>query len=392
MLLVPAAIVISVFAYVLACRYGVMRYRLSFRTRLEPAAAYSKIAELDASINTVTGSTWSSSLDDRELEQLRSRDGILLAQKKRIDVDVPHSSAFWEQLFTAGNRPSSWFWSYTTVSPNRKGAQVGVTMGPGAPLSLYLIMLLFAVPRYWLAMRKESRKSRGASTLLDDLHPDLMTSLIAGASFLAIWGVEAGLILIPVILLHEYGHVLGYQLTGKTGNRMMLVPFFGGIAIAGSQHKSEAERAFCAIMGPAICVPVSILLAVVYAWTDGELSYWAYYAAWICAFINALNLLPALPLDGGHTLESILRSISPSQAGYAMLALTAAIAAMLFSRGYEVFAFIIVLWALPNISRSISDKVSLSPMGMSSGLTISAFYLLTAALHVAVLLYLTPAG
>ena len=70
---------------------------------------------------------------------------------------------------------------------------------------------------------------------------EILFSVIAFASF-AIWlGWEGALLLAPIILLHEYGHLLAYQLTGKTGNRMMLLPFMGGVAVSGEAHKNEFD-------------------------------------------------------------------------------------------------------------------------------------------------------
>src|SRR5262249_44262945 len=88
-------------------------------------------------------------------------------------------------------------------------------------------------------------------------------SVLAVASF-ALWlGWLAGLLLAAVLLLHEFGHWLALRLTGQSSPRMMLIPFFGGLAIPEHQHKSAFDEAFCALMGAGLSAVVcAVLLAI----------------------------------------------------------------------------------------------------------------------------------
>ncbi len=386
-MLAGVAIIAAVLLYVLACQRGILHFRWSYSTPLAPHAAYERFTTLLTRSSQRAGIQVLPSPDEAGVKQLLA-DGRLVAETHGFETEGEHAGGQWERPVARSGRKGNWYWAYFDAVPTVKGSRFSYMIGPNAPLTTYLLAMALTVPRLWFAMRPKSLKV--TTPLRDDFHNDLMTSLIACMSFIALWGVEYAAMIIPIILIHELGHVVGYRLTGKVGNRMMLVPFFGGIAIAGSDHRSEAERAFCAIMGPAICVPVSIILALVATNSDGMIGYYAYYAAWICAFINAANLLPALPLDGGHSLESLLRSLAPTQAGYAMLTLTGAIALMLISSGYTTFAFIIVLWGFPAIMRSFQSPVHLKPMNFGAGVAIAAFHLVTASLHIGTMIYLSP--
>jgi Zn-dependent protease len=346
--------------------------------------------------------------DDWE-ERVIGGEKPLIIQFQRIDTGKPYSRAFWMRA-ALGTMPENkpWMWEMAMVEAQSAGGS-RLTAAFGGNVSLLalfgLLPLYFrmrALCRRTAAVEGGSRgglshsnasaprsRARSGFVLSPELRNDLMTSLIACASFIAIWGWEGGLLLIPMVLLHEYGHVLAYRMTGKTGNRMMLVPFFGGIAIASEPHKSEFERAFCAIMGPAICLPLSaVLTAIAYFNPDGTIGWWATYGAFICASMNAANLLPLLPLDGGHSTESLARSVAPQIAGKALAVLTVGGAIILARAGYTDWAFLIAMWGFPSIMRTMSgiDR-PLPPMTKQSGTIIALFHAGTFAIHAALAWY-----
>jgi Zn-dependent protease len=227
------------------------------------------------------------------------------------------------------------------------------------------------------------RKRPGkAVSFVNNNSNEIIMSLIACASFWALYGFDYMLLLVPIILLHEYGHLVAYRMTGQTGTRMMLVPFMGGIAIASSHHKSEFDRAFCAIMGPAICLPLSIVLTIMAGMTmDHWTGWWFHYAAMICASMNALNLMPMLPLDGGHSLESIVRSIAPEQASMAMLVMTMGGGLLLINSPYEGFAQIILIWGIITVAQTWGMHTNAKPLSMKQGLAVACFHAGTMAIH-----------
>lgn len=172
-------------------------------------------------------------------------------------------------------------------------------------------------------------------------------SLLAVASFVWLFGWAWALVLTPVVLLHEYGHLLAYRMCGKEGGAIMLVPFMGGLATTDTPHRSEFERAFCALMGPAICAPVTLVLGAYLALSGpSEMNSWVCMVVVVSGFLNLVNLLPILPLDGGHVFQSIARAIAPEAADRAVVTLTLGAAAILFTTGWTFFAAIAGFGAL----------------------------------------------
>lgn len=217
---------------------------------------------------------------------------------------------------------------------------------------------------------------------------DLILSILAVASFMFMFGFEGGLLLAPLILLHEYGHLLGFQLTGQKGNRLMLVPFFGGLAIANEAHKTEFNRAFCALMGPGICAPASIALAVAAVSVGDHWSWWWFaYAAMLCGMGNALNMVPMMPFDGGHIMQSVARSLSHSQAHAAMMVMSAGGGLILMQAGYETFAYITFAWLAAAAFQTDGGGTNPESLNLKGGLIIAGMYAVVLACHVGAALF-----
>jgi len=142
-------------------------------------------------------------------------------------------------------------------------------------------------------------------SLADQIFPDQNPGLSRGTY----WGmaVAAAILFFTSLLLHELGHAFqarreGMQIEGIT------LWLFGGVAKFRGMFPSAGAEFRIAIAGPL----VSLVLGGVFvlaAWqlhlpdvADGV-------AAWL-GYINLLllvfNLLPALPLDGGRVLRSLL--------------------------------------------------------------------------------------
>jgi Zn-dependent protease len=210
---------------------------------------------------------------------------------------------------------------------------------------------------------------------------DAAMSLIAFAILLIQFSWQSAVVLAAVILWHEYGHLLSYQLTGRRGNSMMLVPFLGGVAVAGAPHKNEFERAFCALAGPGICAPVTAAAFGLWYWTDNPvISDWAWRTLYFSAALNLLNLLPIYPLDGGHAVESFLRTYRPNDVPTLMMTFSVAGIAAIGYAGYYQTCIILALFALISL-RSLNTRSRLPKLTAHEALLISAGYAVVAAVH-----------
>ena len=81
----------------------------------------------------------------------------------------------------------------------------------------------------------------------------------------------------------------------------------GGLAITDEMFNTRWQDVVISIMGPMFCLFLSLIFMLAY-WLTGE----AFFAGLSVfnAFLNLFNLLPILPLDGGHILKSISFSMN----------------------------------------------------------------------------------
>jgi Zn-dependent protease len=137
----------------------------------------------------------------------------------------------------------------------------------------------------------------------------LVLSVLALCSFWYLLGWQKALLLATVVILHEAGHALAMRMAGVQVRGIYLIPFFGGAAVAKSPYLSEGRLGFIALMGPAFSLIPTLGLAVMFQATGGDTRL-LLDAAWMFAFINASNLLPIYPLDGGLIINALLGSLN----------------------------------------------------------------------------------
>lgn len=184
-----------------------------------------------------------------------------------------------------------------------------------------------------------------------DLRPNALILGGLGVAVLAalFWNT---LILVPIIIVgvmvHEYGHVIAYRLTGHRSPVFRLVPF-GGVAISDQRARSQAEKCYVALMGPGFSLALVVLCLLV-GWIyqidpragpgqsgDAFVAGFAYFAAAIIGALNLFNLLPFYPLDGGRAVRAIA-SVGGSRA--------ANVVAIGMSAALCLFAVMFQLWIL----------------------------------------------
>lgn len=138
--------------------------------------------------------------------------------------------------------------------------------------------------------------------------------VFSAAAFLALgtwwWGLAGAVTIAAVIVVHEAGHWMAMKLADFRGVQVFFVPGMGG-ATSGEKHEaSPMTHLMVYLAGP---VPGLLLALAVFAWvalgpgqTDATWYPLALTGAVAAFFINALNLLPVLPLDGGRVIELFL--------------------------------------------------------------------------------------
>ncbi|MCW2545167.1 MAG: peptidase [Frankiales bacterium] len=114
------------------------------------------------------------------------------------------------------------------------------------------------------------------------------------------WRFALGFVLL--ILIHEIGHVVVLRARGIEAGLPVFLPFFGAFVNMKSAPRSAYDESLSGIAGPVfgtVGAFVCLWLGGVY---DSELLRVLAYSGF---FLNLLNLLPVLPLDGGRTVASL---------------------------------------------------------------------------------------
>jgi Zn-dependent protease len=122
--------------------------------------------------------------------------------------------------------------------------------------------------------------------------------LFVGAGLLD-WSVRELVLVVVVLLVHETGHLVAMKALGYRDVRMFFIPFFGAAVSGAATRASGARRTLVALAGPVPGILLGLFLAFGYAVTYSPV---AGEAAKMFLLLNVFNLLPLLPLDGGHVL------------------------------------------------------------------------------------------
>lgn len=174
----------------------------------------------------------------------------------------------------------------------------------------------------------------------------LIKVVLASASLAAyswLFSFQFALALIACLVFHEYGHVRAMKFFGMKTKGIYLVPFLGGLALSDEKINTRWQDVVISIMGPMFGLILSVILLIAYLIT-GEMFFAG--LAVFNAFLNLFNLLPILPLDGGHVLKSISFSMN-SVAGIVLCTAAAAGGVVLsYSLGLTLFGFLLIMGML----------------------------------------------
>lgn len=251
---------------------------------------------------------------------------------------------------------------------------------------MFEIVSLGAVGLFFLLVRPALDRSRW-KLALDVSTSGLIWAALGCAVLLQFFRIEIVPALIVAIMVHEYGHVLGYRLVGHSNPKFRLAPF-GGVALSKEPFRSEAESAFVSLMGPGFSVAllvVTALAARLLEATSPIASEYLFRLLTLAGALNFFNMLPLYPLDGGRTAASIA-SIGGRRAMLAV-AVTSSLAMAAFAAWagiliLGVFAIIGLMSAFAEFEASKRARPRRMTLG-EAALTFAAYLAITAAHAVA---------
>jgi Zn-dependent protease len=211
----------------------------------------------------------------------------------------------------------------------------------------------------------------------------LASASVAGYAWL--FTFEFALMLIACLVIHEYGHVRAMQYFGIKTKGIYLIPFVGGLAVSDDKITTRWQDVVISLMGPAFGLFTSVLGVVLYYATEMEI--FAGVAV-LSALLNLFNLLPILPLDGGHVLKSISFSMR-SWVGLSVCLLGVLFGLWLsYTFGLMLLVFFLFVGALEIVfewrGRHYSHLLPLDKYGQGFS---AVMYALVVAGHVAVMMH-----
>jgi Zn-dependent protease len=159
------------------------------------------------------------------------------------------------------------------------------------------------------------------------------------------WPFAVGFVLL--IFVHEMGHVIQLRREGVEASAPIFIPFLGAVIAAKSLGEDAAAEARVGLAGPILgtvgtLVPLAIWLA-----TGSDL--WQ-ALAYVGFFINLINLLPVLPLDGGRAMAVLGPKVW-------IVGILIAVAAAVVFLGPIMLLFILILGG-PELYHRFKDRHS----------------------------------
>ncbi len=217
--------------------------------------------------------------------------------------------------------------------------------------------------------------------------------ILAGASIAAyswLFSWQFALSLIACLVFHEYGHIQAMKYFGMKTKGIYLIPFLGGLAVSDDKINTRWQDVVISIMGPIFGLIMSIASLLMYWLTDN-----VFFAglATFNALLNLFNLLPILPLDGGHILKSISFSMNTK------LGLVACIFGALFgvfvsyTFGLALLGFLLLIGSMEIVLEwKYRHDTHLLPLSKYAQIISTIWYISTVGIFVGVIMYIANIG
>lgn len=150
--------------------------------------------------------------------------------------------------------------------------------------------------------------------LLKDANTSSMTktvlSLVAFIGVFFLIGIDINMIFLIVLVLfiHEMGHLIAMKTFGYEDVGMFFIPLIGAVVTGRKENVSQLQKIIVVLAGPIPGIILGIVLIVLSQYTGNETK--IIVTGLIFLVLNALNLLPIDPLDGGKFFESLFFSFN----------------------------------------------------------------------------------
>jgi Zn-dependent protease len=126
--------------------------------------------------------------------------------------------------------------------------------------------------------------------------------LVSVGAYALIWGWKFAVGFVALLFLHELGHYIQLRREGVKPSGMVFIPFLGAAVGTRSLGGSALAEARVGLAGPILGSLATAALLPIAAATDDD--FWR-ALAFTGFFLNLLNLLPVVPLDGGRAMAAM---------------------------------------------------------------------------------------
>jgi Zn-dependent protease len=123
---------------------------------------------------------------------------------------------------------------------------------------------------------------------------------VAAYSLFFGWPLAAGFVVL--LFVHEMGHVLQLRREGIKASAPMFIPFLGAVVAMKEMPDDALAEARVGLAGPILGSLGAALVAIAGGLLNSPL---LLALAYIAFFINLINLLPVVPLDGGRAMAAM---------------------------------------------------------------------------------------
>ena len=217
--------------------------------------------------------------------------------------------------------------------------------------------------------------------------------VLAGASVAAyswFFSFQFAASLIACLVFHEYGHIRAMKHFGMKTKGIYLIPFVGGLAVSDEKINTRWQDVVISIMGPTFGLLMSVFCLVIY-WLTGS-DFFAGLATFN-ALLNLFNLLPILPLDGGHVLKSISFSMN-SKVGLIACVFGAVVGIIAsYALGLTLLGFLLIIGSVEIMVEWRGRFNShLLPLDRYGQVFSSIWYILTVSSLIGIIFYFAKSG
>jgi Zn-dependent protease len=158
-----------------------------------------------------------------------------------------------------------------------------------------------------------------------------------------------------MVILHELGHVMAARRFG-IGTESVSLHAIGAVSKLEREASGPKEELWIAAAGPLVSLGLALPCMIVallqgdslalepYALATGG---WAAKLFWVNVLVTVLNLIPAIPMDGGKILHAVMRQLLPEDRAGRLAIMAGFVTAALFVvAGLTLDLFFLVMAAI----------------------------------------------